>query len=140
MCRQRHVQRVDRGDMGLQADAEDLDGRPCVELLSQLLSGPGVGGLRALALGRCLNTALSLQPIASDLFMQAPGDAGGPAGPIPHALCCLSCCRAAALFGESCAPWLQLFRIGGLVARQVCPRCLAMHCCSRPVRTELEVP
>ena len=64
---------------GLQADAEDLDGRPCLELLSQLLSGPGVGGLRALALGRCLNTALSLQPIASDLFMQATGNAGSPA-------------------------------------------------------------
>ena len=65
----------------MQADAGDLDFRPCLELLSQLLSGPGVGGLRALALGRCLNTALSLQPIASDLFMQATSDAGSPACP-----------------------------------------------------------
>lgn len=79
MCqRQTHVL-CWKGTGVLQADAEDLDGRPCLELLSQLLSGPGVGGLRALALGRCLNTALSLQPIASDLFMQATGDAGSPA-------------------------------------------------------------
>ena len=65
----------------MQADAGDLDFRLCLELLSQLLSGPGVGGLRALALGRCLNTALSLQPIASDLFMQATSNAGSPACP-----------------------------------------------------------
>ena len=62
--------------LDLQAEAGDLDGRPCLELLGALLSGPGVAGLRALALGRCLSAALSLQPIASDLFMRATSDAG----------------------------------------------------------------
>jgi hypothetical protein len=62
--------------LNLQAEAGDLDGQPCLELLGALLSGPGVAGLRTLALGRCLSAALSLQPIASDLFMRATSDAG----------------------------------------------------------------
>ena len=61
---------------GLQAEAGDLDSQPCLQLLAALLSGPGVGGLRALALGRCLHAALALSPIASDLFMRATSDAG----------------------------------------------------------------
>ena len=61
---------------GLQAEAGDLDSQPCLQLLAALLSGPGVGGLRALALGRCLHAALALSPIASDLFMRATSDTG----------------------------------------------------------------
>ena len=61
---------------GLQAEAGDLDSQPCLQLLGALLSGPGVGGLRALALGRCLHAALALSPIASDLFMRATSDTG----------------------------------------------------------------
>lgn len=60
----------------MQAEAGDLDSQPCLQLLAALLSGPGVEGLRALALGRCLHSALALSPIASDLFMRATSDAG----------------------------------------------------------------
>lgn len=38
-----------------------------------------MAGLRALTLGRCLNSALSLSPIASDLFLRATSDAGSTA-------------------------------------------------------------
>ena len=64
------------GCCGLQAEAGDLDSQPCLQLLAALLSGPGVGGLRALTLGRCLHAALALSPIASDLFMRATSDTG----------------------------------------------------------------
>ena len=64
------------GCCGLQAEAGDLDSQPCLQLLAALLSGPGVGGLRALTLGRCLHAALALSPIASALFMRATSDTG----------------------------------------------------------------
>ncbi|KAK9917444.1 hypothetical protein WJX75_004438 [Coccomyxa subellipsoidea] len=58
------------------ADADDLDGKACVQLLAAVLSGPGIEGVRALALGRCLGASLCLTPIASDLLIRATGDAG----------------------------------------------------------------
>ncbi|BDA50773.1 hypothetical protein COCOBI_16-4510 [Coccomyxa sp. Obi] len=58
------------------ADAEDLDGEACTRLVAAILSGPGIEGVRALALGRCLGAALTLAPIASDLLIRATSDAG----------------------------------------------------------------
>ncbi len=69
---------INRHSLGLdvQADADDLDGRACAQLLAAVLSGPGIEGVRALALGRCLGASLCLPPIASDLLIRATSDAG----------------------------------------------------------------
>lgn len=95
----------------LQAEAGDLDGGPCLELLGALLGGPGVAGLRALALGRCLGAALALQPIASDLFLRATSDAGGGSRTLSKLTCSgtrwpkkYTACRATSILGSNLHP------------------------------------